>query len=107
VDTEARPWPGALQTLRENGWHVVGLTPRADCPPLWDVVGASTRRLALVFGHEGDGLSKDALAVCTHLARIPMAPGIDSLNVGVAVGVALYDVTRARQLAAPAGSRRA
>jgi tRNA G18 (ribose-2'-O)-methylase SpoU len=107
VDTEARPWPGALGTLRQSGWHVVGLTPRADCPPLWDVVGPSTHRLALVFGHEGDGLSTDALDACTHLARIPMAPGVDSLNVGVAVGVALYDVTRARQLAAAVGSRRA
>ena len=96
-----------MHTLRENGWHVVGLTPRADCPPLWYVAGESTRPVALVFGHEGDGLSKDALGACTHLARIPMAPGIDSLNVGVAVGVALYDVTRARRLGAPAGSRRA
>ena len=104
LDTGTRPWPAALRTLRESGWRVVGLTPRGDCPPLWDVVGESTRRLALVFGHEGDGLSEDALGACTHLARIPMAPGVDSLNVGVSVGVTLYDVTRARRLTAPAGS---
>ena len=42
-----------------SGWHVVGLTPRADCPPLWDVVAARPRAaVALVFGHEGDGLSQ-------------------------------------------------
>ncbi len=101
VDAPSQLWPGALQVLRDGGWQVVGLTPRGDCPPLWDVVSSRTSRLALVFGHEGDGLSPHALAACTHLARIPMASGIDSLNVGVSVGVALYDVTRARHQPTP------
>jgi tRNA G18 (ribose-2'-O)-methylase SpoU len=105
VDTPAQPWPMGLQTLRDGGWHVVGLTPRADCPPLWETAVAGADRLALVFGHEGDGLSPQALRRCTSLARIPMAPGVDSLNVGVSVGVALYEVARTRAHAA--GSVRA
>lgn len=107
ADDVAHPWPGALHVLRAGGWHVVGLTPRADCPPLWDVVGNATSRLALVFGHEGDGLSPQALDACTHLARIPMAPGVDSLNVGVSVGVALHDVTRTRWQTVPEERARA
>ncbi len=103
VDDRTPPWPDALHVLRAGGWHVVGLTPRADCPPVWDVVRDTSSRLALVFGHEGDGLSPQALDACTRLARIPMAPGVDSLNVAVSVGVALHDVMRTRQQTTPAG----
>jgi tRNA G18 (ribose-2'-O)-methylase SpoU len=71
------------------------VTPRADQPPLWEVAAWAHRaRTALVVGHEGDGLSAAALRACAHLARIPMAPGVDSLNVGVSVGVALYEMAR-------------
>jgi tRNA G18 (ribose-2'-O)-methylase SpoU len=92
---QAQPWPDVLTALDANGWHVIGLTPRADEPPLWEAAaGASRARTALVFGHEGDGLTAAALRACTHLARIPMAPGVDSLNVGVSVGVALYEISR-------------
>jgi tRNA G18 (ribose-2'-O)-methylase SpoU len=92
---QAQPWPDVLTTLDANGWHVIGLTPRADEPPLWEAAaGAHRAPTALVFGHEGDGLTAAALRACTHLARIPMAPGVDSLNVGVSVGVALYEIAR-------------
>ena len=92
---QAQPWPEALTALDGAGWHVIGLTPRADEPPLWEAAaGARRSRTALVLGHEGDGLTTAALRACTHLARIPMAPGVDSLNVGVSVGVALYEISR-------------
>lgn len=91
----AQPWPDVLTALNANGWRVIGLTPRADEPPLWEAAaGARRAPTALVFGHEGEGLSASALRACTHVARIPMAPGVDSLNVGVAVGVALYEISR-------------
>jgi tRNA G18 (ribose-2'-O)-methylase SpoU len=105
IDTPAQPWPVALRKLRDAGWHVMGLTPRADGRPLWETVrGGESARLALVFGHEGDGLSQQALDACTELARIPMVSGVDSLNVAVSVGVTLYDVTRSRHQATPTGS---
>ena len=88
LDDATPAWPGALRALRADRW---------------DVVRDGSSRLALVFGHEGDGLSPQALDACTHLARIPMAPGVDSLNVAVSVGVALHDVTRTRQQSIPAG----
>ena len=47
-------------------------------------------RVALVFGAEGDGLSEAVLNACDHRVVIPMKPGSDSVNVGVASGVFLY-----------------
>ena len=51
--------------------------------------------MALVLGHEGDGLTTEATAACTHLARIPMPGAVDSLNVAMAAGIALYELQRA------------
>jgi tRNA G18 (ribose-2'-O)-methylase SpoU len=91
----AQPWPDVLTALDANGWLVIGLTPRADEAPLWEAAAAAhAAPTALVFGHEGEGLSAAALRACTRLARIPMAPGVDSLNVSVSVGVALYEISR-------------
>jgi tRNA G18 (ribose-2'-O)-methylase SpoU len=88
------PWPDALTGLRADGWTVVGLTPAAG-EPLGDVVAsARERRMAFVLGHEGDGLTPEAMAACTRLARIPMPGRVDSLNVAMAAGVALYEWRR-------------
>lgn len=50
----------------------------------------------LVFGSEGYGLAPATLAVCDEAAAIPMAPGVDSLNVASAAAVFLYEVSRQR-----------
>jgi tRNA G18 (ribose-2'-O)-methylase SpoU len=47
-------------------------------------------RLALVFGAEGDGLSRTALDAADRVVTIPMAHGVDSLNVAAAAAVVLY-----------------
>jgi tRNA G18 (ribose-2'-O)-methylase SpoU len=93
---DAEPWPDVLRALRRDGWDVVGLTPH-DGGTLWESAPTGTSqavRTALVAGHEGDGLSAAALAACSTRARIPMASGVDSLNVGVSVGVSLYELAR-------------
>ena len=98
----AEPWPDALTRLRDNGWAVVGLTPAAEAAPVSRVLtSAPSARTVLMLGHEGDGLSEGAMRACTHLARIPMARGVDSLNVSMAVAVALYELTRATYTQAP------
>ena len=89
------PWPAALTALRDRGWMVVGLSPAAT-EPLPPVLGATHgRRVVLVLGHEGDGLTPGAASACTHLARIPMTGAVDSLNVAMAAGIALYELQRA------------
>ena len=90
----ATAWPEALHELQASGFTLVGLTPEPGAEPL-EQVAADLRaraRVALVVGAEGAGLSDEALR-CTELrVRIPMAPGIDSINVGTATAIALYRI---------------
>jgi tRNA G18 (ribose-2'-O)-methylase SpoU len=91
---EAEPWPEALQELARVGWNVVALTTSRDAPALRDVAAdVSARPVVVVAGHEGDGLSDAALAMCTHHARIPMTNDVDSLNVATAAAIALYELS--------------
>jgi tRNA G18 (ribose-2'-O)-methylase SpoU len=92
----AEPWPDALRTLAGRGFSTVALTPAPAARPLADVIDAigGTRPVALVLGHEGDGLTPAALDACTHRARIPIGPGVESLNVAAAAAVALYEQRR-------------
>ena len=86
------PWAEALAGLRRDGWAIVGLTPARGAALIREVC-TQTRdeRVVLVLGHEGDGISSATATACTHLARIPMTRDVDSLNVAMAAGVALYE----------------
>jgi tRNA G18 (ribose-2'-O)-methylase SpoU len=81
----------AADALREAGYLAVALTPAPDATTLAEAaaIHGSRRRLALVAGAEGDGLTPDALDCADLRVRIPMTTGVDSLNVNVAVGIAL------------------
>ncbi len=88
------PWPAALRDVRAQGCSLVALTPSAD-RTLQEVAGETAgEKIALLLGHEGEGLSAEALAECDRRARIPMAPGVDSLNVATACAIALYELRR-------------
>jgi len=90
----ASPWPEALVALREAGIAVVAMTPAAEAPPLHEVtLRLRGARVALVFGHEGEGLTPEALNACDHRARVPMS-GFDSLNVASSSAIGLYELTR-------------
>ena len=77
--------------LRSLGFEVVGLTPRPEAEDVRSLGGRARR--ALVVGAEGPGLSDAALAACDRLVRIPMAPGVDSLNVSTAAAIALHELS--------------
>ena len=85
------PWPTALGRYRARGFDVVALTPRDDARPLADYAagGAPARRIVVMVGGEGAGLTEEALAESTARVRIPISPSVDSLNVAVAAGIAL------------------
>ncbi len=86
------PWPEALHDLRRMGFALLAMTPAADALPLRECAArVSGLPVALVLGHEGDGLSEAALDACELRARIPMASGIDSVNVASASAIALYE----------------
>ncbi len=90
----AEPWPQALAELRAAGWAVVAMTPSPAAGPLPQLTGTIRgRRIAVLVGHEGHGLTAAALEACEYHARIPMAAGVDSINVATALAVALYEFT--------------
>lgn len=93
---EVNEWPAALAGVRAAGFTLLALTTRPDAV---DVAAfGATRpvpaRTALLLGNEGDGLSAGARAAADVEATIPMAAGVDSLNVATASGIALDRLAR-------------
>jgi tRNA G18 (ribose-2'-O)-methylase SpoU len=88
--TRLDDWPGDLELLHREGFVTVSLTPDPDAVDIAEFAAAGHERVALVLGTEGDGLAEDTLAATTHRVRIPMAAGVDSLNVAAAAAVACY-----------------
>ena len=87
------PWPGpALERLRALGFRTAALALDGRSIPLDDPALAGAERLALLLGSEGEGLSAAAIAACDYTVRIPMAHGVDSLNVAAAAAVAFWQV---------------
>ncbi|MEV7089146.1 RNA methyltransferase [Streptomyces sp. NPDC093085] len=89
-------WPRALDTVRSAGFRVLALTPDERAVPLDAAAPHRMERVALLLGAEGDGLTRRALDSADTWVRIPMAHGVDSLNVGAAAAVAFYAVTTGR-----------
>lgn len=85
-------WPTGLAELRESGFRVLALHP-AGSTPLDEVRLAPTDKVAILLGAEGPGLTPAALAHAEGV-RIPMAAGIDSLNVAAAAAIACYALGR-------------
>lgn len=75
-----------LAALRDAGLTSLALTPRATATPVREV--AVPERWAVVLGAEGPGLPDDVIAGADRAVRIPMASGVDSLNVATAGAVA-------------------
>jgi tRNA G18 (ribose-2'-O)-methylase SpoU len=81
-----------LDALRGAAYTVMALTPDPGAQPI-DTVAAgvsASRRIALLLGAEGSGLSEESRRAADLGVRIPMVAGVDSLNVGTASGIALH-----------------
>lgn len=88
-------WPaGGLALLGERGFTTAALALRDDSTSLGDERLRGIGRLAMVFGTEGDGLARDTVEACDLTVRIPMAHGVDSLNVAAASAVAFWELCR-------------
>jgi len=83
-------WPAALDDIGERGLTRVALTPASDAVDLDVMRERPIERMALLFGSEGPGLTKAALARSDLRVRIPMSAGVDSLNVATSAAVAFY-----------------
>ncbi|MER0246722.1 RNA methyltransferase [Streptomyces sp. HSW2009] len=92
-------WPRDLARVREAGFDLLALTPDAQAVSIDEAAPHRLDRAALLLGAEGSGLTRHALAAADSWVRIPMAHGVDSLNVGAAAAVAFYAVTAGRPTA--------
>jgi tRNA G18 (ribose-2'-O)-methylase SpoU len=88
--TRIPAWPAGADELRSLGFQVAALGLAADGTPMDEYASTPPDRVALVLGTEGDGLSAAALRAADVCVRIPMAGGVDSLNVAAASAVALW-----------------
>lgn len=87
----AADWPEAgLARLNALGFETVAMALDEHAVPIGDPPLSRIDRLAILLGTEGDGLAPRTLARCDHTAIIPMAHGVDSLNVAAASAVAFY-----------------
>ena len=83
-----------LKAYQEAGLMVIGLAADGDVSlPASDMLNGP---VVVVIGSEGKGLSRLVAETCDQLVSIPMATGLESLNAGVAAGIALYSVSQAR-----------
>ncbi|MBZ4486470.1 RNA methyltransferase [Microbacterium sp. cx-55] len=88
--TRLPAWPAARRLLDEAGVHVAALALADGATDLHVFAADRPERVALLLGSEGDGLSRAALRAADSVVTIPMAGGVDSLNVAAASSVALW-----------------
>ena len=80
--------------LRREGFRTAALALTDDSVTLDDPALRAEPRLALIMGTEGDGLPRESIDDADYVVRIPMANGVDSLNVAAASAVAFYALKR-------------
>jgi tRNA G18 (ribose-2'-O)-methylase SpoU len=88
--TRVDPWPGGVTALQEQGFVVAACALADDAVSLDALAHDPPERLAVVLGTEGDGLTARTVAAVDTVVRIPMAPGVDSLNVAAASAVVFW-----------------
>jgi 23S rRNA (guanosine2251-2'-O)-methyltransferase len=84
----------AIVALQRAGFWVIGLA--GDATRTLAEAVPHDRRVALVLGAEDSGLRRLQRETCDELVRLPIAPGVESLNVAAAAAVALYELARVR-----------
>ncbi|HEY8548032.1 MAG TPA: TrmH family RNA methyltransferase, partial [Acidimicrobiales bacterium] len=83
-------WPAGLDDVRAAGFTIVALTPAPGAVTIDELAADPPSRLVFLLGAEGPGLSDAALAAADVRVRIPLAPGVDSLNVATAAAIAFH-----------------
>ena len=90
-------WPeDGMALLRKMGFRTVAMALTEDSVSIDDPGLLFEEKLAVILGTEGDGLAAETIADCDYRVRIPMAHGVDSLNVAAASAVAFWELGRER-----------
>ena len=85
-----------LDELHELGFRTAAMALREDTVSIDDTRLRSEKKLAIVLGSEGEGLATGTIASCDYTVKIPMAAGVDSLNVAAASAIAFWELGRNR-----------
>ena len=88
----------AMKTLKDHGLWWLG-TALGEKSVSYEKTSLLTGAVGLVMGSEGKGIRRLVSETCDELVAIPMAYGVESLNVSVATGIVLFEATRQRRLA--------
>lgn len=86
-----------IRSFAEHSVTTVGLSPAVSAVDIRDAMSnlSGHNSIALVLGAEGPGLSEDELQACSVVAKIPIQPRVDSLNVGAAAAIAIWELVNA------------
>lgn len=88
-------WPeDGMKDLSRLGFKTAAMALRTDSVGIDDTALQSEEKLAVILGTEGDGLASETIADCDYTVMIPMAHGVDSLNVAAASAVAFWELGR-------------
>jgi tRNA G18 (ribose-2'-O)-methylase SpoU len=83
-----------IEILHSYGYRTAAMALSDDSLSVSDDKLKAEDKMAIVLGTEGDGLPKDVIKACTYTVKIPMANGVDSLNVAAASAVAFWEILK-------------
>lgn len=95
IEGKTCAWPEeGISCLRKMGFKTAAMALKKESVSIDDENLLAEEKLAVILGTEGDGLATDTIADCDYTVLIPMAHGVDSLNVAAASAVAFWELGR-------------
>ncbi len=94
AEKETREPQTDIQLLKTMGFKTAAMALKEDSVSIDDPTLLAEEKLAIILGSEGDGLSDATITDCDYTVKIPMAHGVDSLNVAAASAVAFWQLSR-------------
>lgn len=88
--------PDYITQLKQLGFSTVAMALHSNTVDIDDPVLQSKEKIAVILGTEGEGLKETTIESCDYTAKIPMADGVDSLNVAAASAVAFWQLRKKR-----------
>lgn len=88
--------PEYVSQLQSFGFSAVAMALRSNTVDIDDPLLRSKEKIAVILGTEGEGLNKSTIEKCDYTVKIPMANGVDSLNVAAASAVAFWQLRKIR-----------
>ncbi|PEA54750.1 hypothetical protein CON64_11175 [Bacillus pseudomycoides] len=79
-----------IDYLKKEGYHIIATSPRGST--LQSLLNVNNKPIALVFGNETAGITNEFIENADSLVQIPMSTSVESLNVGVAAGISIYEI---------------